>query len=277
MRDAVGAGRPFTRSSHRPLAGTRLSASPLLSDRERRALDDIALTPRAVRPGDELVREGVPVDHLYCVTGGWALRVKMTGGGDRQVVGVAVPGDLANMDAYLFGRLDYDVRALTHGVVVPIPRDRLLAAAAEHPGIARALTWTALVENAVLSQWAMCLGRQSALQRLAHLPCELAVRLGTVDEGDGAIVRFDLPMTQEHLADALGLTAVHLNRVMQQLRGDGLIVTASRSVTVPDMARLRHAGGFDPAYLHLDGEGPVPPAAHGDAAPMRAAPTAMIR
>ncbi len=239
--------RTPARPTHRSLSDARLTASSILSADERRALEDIALTPRPVGAGDDLVREHEPADQLHFVTEGWAMRFKPTRGGDRQIVGLAVPGDLANIDSFLFRELDYSVRALTHAVVVPVPRDRLLALAAEHPGIARALTWTALVENATLSQWAFCLGRKNAEGRLAHLLCELAIRLGQT--GDAA--RFELPLTQEHLADALGLTAVHVNRIMQRLRADGLIATANRAVTIPDTARLREVGDFDPAYLHL--------------------------
>lgn len=263
MTDAAPFGRPAKRPSLRPLSGTRLAASDLLSPDERDALDDVAFTPRPVRAGDDLVREREAADHVLFLVDGWAHRFKTTRDGGRQIVGLAVPGDLANLDSFLFPRPDYGVRALTPGTVVPVPRDRLMALAAEHPGIARALTWTALVENATLGQWALCLGRHSAQQRLAHLICELAVRLGA--DGD-AEVTFRLPLTQEHLADALGLTAVHVNRVMQQLRADGLIATANRSVTIPDMGRLRELGDFDPAYLHVDGDAPTPPMAFANRA-----------
>lgn len=258
MTDFSRPVRTLKRPSLHSLSRTRLAASPFLSDDERQALEDIALTPRSVRAGDELVREGQATDQLHLMADGWALRGKTTRDGGRQIVGLAVPGDLANLDSFLFGRPDYNVRALTPGTVVAVPRDRLLALAADHPGIARALTWCALVENAVLGQWALCLGRHSAQRRLAHLLCELAARLGA---DDGAGVAFTLPLTQEHLADALGLTAVHVNRVMQQLRAEGVIVTAGRSVTIPDPARLRELADFDPTYLHRDGDPPAPPIA----------------
>lgn len=256
MTDASRFFRTPKRPSLNSLSWTKLASSPVLSDEERQALEDAALTPRAVRAGDEIVREGQATDQLYVMADGWALRAKTTRDGGRQIVGLAVPGDLANLDSFLFGRPDYGVRALTHGTVVGIPRDRLLALTAAHPGIGRALTWCALVENAGLSQWALCLGRQGAQQRLAHLLCELAARLGA---DDGAGVAFTLPLTQEHLADALGLTAVHVNRVMQQLRADGLIITVGRSVTIPDPERLRALADFDPAYLHLEGDATIPP------------------
>lgn len=258
MTDAARATGPFKRPALRSLSDTRLAASTLLSDDDRRALDDVAPAPRPFYAGDQLVPECAATDHLHFVVEGWALQFKTTPDGEQQVVGLVLPGDLANIDSLLFDRPDFGVRAITRVTAVPVPRDRLLALAAERPGIARALTWTALVENAGLIQWAFCLGRQGARERLAHLLCELAVRLGRA--GDAA--RFDLPMTQEHLADALGLTAVHVNRVLQRLRADRLIATASRSVTVPDTARLRELCDFDPAYLHMDGDGPAAVAGH---------------
>ena len=239
------------RPRRRSLSGTKLAAT-LLSNDDRGALERIASAPRPVRAGADLVREGGTADHLHFMVEGWAVRFKTTREGGRQIVGLAVPDDMANLDSLLFTRLDYGVRAITAASVVSIPRERLTALAAERPGIAQALTWSALVENAILSQWAFCLGRHTARQRLAHLLCELAVRL----DGDGdAVAGLDLPMTQEHLGDTLGLTPIHVNRTMQQLRADGLIVVANRSFTIPDAGRLRQVGCFDPAYLHVEGKG----------------------
>lgn len=234
------------------LAGTRLVRSSLLSDGERDALERAALPPRPFRPGTDVVREGDVTGHLHFLIKGWACRYKTNRDGGRQIVGVSVPGDAANLDALMFDRPDYGVRTLTAASVVAIPRDRALELAEQHGGIAKVLTWLTLVENAVLSQWALCLGRLSAHQRLAHLLCELAVRS---TEGEADAGAFELPLTQEQLADALGLTSVHINRMMQQLRSEQLIVTSGRMVTIPDMARLRDIGEFDPAYLHLEDGG----------------------
>jgi urease accessory protein UreF len=104
-----------------------------------------------------------------------------------------------------------------------------------------------MVENAVQSQWALSLGRRSARERLAHLFCEMSVRLDAEDEGESS---FAFPVTQEQVADALGLTAVHVNRTMQQLRAEGMVVTGSRTITLPDVQGLRRIAGFDPRYLH---------------------------
>lgn len=238
------------------LLSSRLMASPLLSDAERQALGDAMLPAKAVKANIDLVREGERADSLYLVTEGWACRYATTEAGERQLPALLVPGDVANLDIVMFDRLDYGVRTLSATTIVALPRDRARALAEEHPGIARAFTWLAMVENTTLSAWALSLGRRSAMERLAHLLCELSVRL---DAGDGEASSFPFPLTQEHLADALGLTSVHVNRTMQHLRGEGLIETAERTMTLPDVAQLRRLGGFNGRYLHAKASAELPP------------------
>ena len=244
---SAAAGHPAT---CRPstLAGSRLLASPYLSREERQALEDAASPAKTVASNVDLVREGERAHSLFIVVEGWACRYTVTKDGGRQLPALLVPGDVGNLDSLLFDRLDYGVRTLTRAMVVALPRDRVLALAAQHPGIARTFTWLALVENAILGKWALSLGRRSAKERLAHLLCELSVRL---DRDDGDESSFAFPLTQEQVADALGLTSVHVNRVMQQLRTEGMVATASRTMTLSNLPGLRQIGGFDPRYLHV--------------------------
>lgn len=197
----------------------------------------------------ELVREGDATDQVHIVVEGWACRYKTTRDGSRQIIALLVPGDVANLDTLMFNRTPYGVRMLSAGRVATAPRQSILAIAEEDAGVAKALTRMAITENSILSQWALCLGRQSARARLAHLFCELAVRVAAEGEQE---VTFDLPLTQEQMADALGLTAVHVNRTLGRLRQEGLIAPGHRSVTLPDVPRLRQAAEFDPGYLHAD-------------------------
>lgn len=234
------------------LGGTRLGASAFLSNMERRALEDAMFGSKTVRAGVDLVQEGQSTDWLIVIVRGWACRIKTTREGDRQVVALLVPGDVANLDSLLLETPNYGVRSLTEVTTVSLRRGQALALAAEHPGIARTFTWLAMVENAILSQWALCLGRLSATQRLAHLFCELSIRTGDQPGNNGG---FEVPMTQETLGDVLGLTAVHINRTMQRLRADGLIVTNGRSFTIPDAAALGRIGDFTPAYLNREPKG----------------------
>lgn len=231
------------------VGGTRLAASRFLSRQELQALEDAASPVRSVGPNLDLIREGERGDSLLLVVEGWACRYTTTIEGGRQLPALLVPGDVANLDSLLLDRLDYGVRTLTQTMIVSLSRDRALELAAQHPGIARTFTWLALVENAILGKWTLSLGRRSAKERLAHLLCELNARLGNGDEDESS---FDFPLTQEQLGDALGLTSVHVNRTMQQLRSDGLIAASHRTMTLLASRRLRRIAGFDPRYLHLD-------------------------
>ncbi len=233
-------------AGHGDAGTTILARLPWLSADERAALTEAISVPRTVNANCELVGEGARADGLHLLVDGWACQYRSLRDGQRQMAALILPGEMCNLDGLLLERSDFSVRTLTPATVVTLPRDRALALADAHPGIVRGFTWLALIENAILGQWALGLGRRTARQRLSHLVCELAVRLGAVD-GNGA--RYHLPLTQEQLADALGLTSVHVNRTLQALRGEGLVATRGRAVTVPDMAALALAAEFDPSYI----------------------------
>lgn len=248
MVEGTTFGMPFSSRRHpaHTLADTRLARLRFVSDQERVALARAPVTVRSLTAGDELIREDSSPENLYLLTAGWAYRYLTTRNGSRQIPALIVPGGICNLDNLLFERSDFGVRALTKATVLVLPREQAVSLAANHPGVGRAFTWLALAENAILGQWAVGLGRRSATERLAHLLCELSIRLGAGDAGE---VSFELPLTQELIADTLGLTAVHVNRTLQQLRADGLVVTAGRMVTIPDLGRLQALADFDPGYL----------------------------
>lgn len=231
------------------LAGSRLATSAFLSREERQALEDAVSSPRTLGPNTDLLREGAHADDLFIIVDGWACRYLTTHDGGRQLSALLLPGDMGNLDSLMFSRLDYGVRTLTDTTVVSLPRDWALALAVQHPGIARTFTWLALLENVILTKWTQSLGRRSAKMRLAHLLCELSVRLDAEHDGES---RFTLPLTQEQIADVLGLTSVHVNRVLQELRAERMVSTRYRRVVLPDVARLRQSCGFDPRYLHME-------------------------
>ena len=246
--DSASPHRRHLRPSAR-LKDTRLFASGYLSTQEKSALEQAAGPAKPVGPGVDLISEGESADSLFFVVAGWACRYTTTRTGARQLPALLIPGDIGNLDSLLLDPLDYGVRTLTDTMIVAIARDRALALCAQHAGIARSFTWLALIENVTLSKWALSLGRLSARERLGHLLCELSVRLG-VEEGDES--SFFFPLTQEQLGDVLGLTSVHVNRTMQQLREDGLISAKQRTMVLRDLPRLRELSGFDPRYLHID-------------------------
>jgi CRP-like cAMP-binding protein len=232
----------------RRLDGTRLWQSPYLAGEERTVLEGAVTWSRVVDANKDIYQEGEQASDLLFVVDGWAYRYMCTRDGGRQLPALLVPGDGANVDALTFDRLDYSVRALTQVTIAALPRDHAISLAEKHPGIARSFTWLAMLENAIASKWALSIGRRSALARVAHLLCELCVRAHH-NPSDGS---FYFPLTQEHIGDALGLTSVHVNRTMRQLRAEQLIETSNRMLRIRNIAALRQVGGFDPAYLHME-------------------------
>ncbi|MEG3178888.1 Crp/Fnr family transcriptional regulator [Sphingomonas sp. RB3P16] len=230
------------------LRGSGLWQSSFLSDEERRALERAAALPRSVQSHVDLVREGDHPDNLFMMIEGWAARYTTTREGHRQFSALLVAGDICNLDTLLFDQSGCSVRMLTPAKIVALPRKSIAALATQHPGIARTFTWLALVENAALGKLTLTLGCGSAKKRLAHLLCELSVRVSTEQDDESS---FDFPLTQEQIGDALGLTAVHVNRMMKLLRAEGLVEIANRTMTLRSIAGLRRIGGFDPRYLHV--------------------------
>jgi CRP-like cAMP-binding protein len=240
-------GRTLAPASSR-LRGTRLWTTGFLSLEELDALEAVALPDRSYGPGTVLIREGEAADTVFILIDGWAYRYATTRDGGRQLPALLVPGDIGNLDALMFDRLDYGVQAITQVTILSLPRDRMRVLFAQHPGIARTFTWLAMVENTILSRWALSLCRRGAVERLAHLLCELSVRLAGED---GDVSKFPFPLTQEQIADALGLTSVHVNRMMQTLKSQGLVTINNRNMVIPAVAKLRRFSGFDPSYLHV--------------------------
>ena len=245
-RLTVEAGLPPAPGTAWTLADTRLAQLGFVSDQERIALAQVPVSSQSLRAGTDLIREGSSPEDLLLLIDGWACRYMTTRSGARQISVLLVPGSVCNLDNLLLERADCGVRALTQVSVLTVRKTRALALTAEHPGIARAFTWLAIAENAILSQWAVGLGRRSAKGRLAHLLCELSIRVGASDTGESS---FLLPLTQELIADTLGLTAVHINRTMQNLRSAGLISTEGRMVKIHNTAGLRALAEFDGSYL----------------------------
>ena len=230
-----------------PLQGTSFVNSAFLSPEDRQALAKITTIPRTLRAGVNFISEGERTESVYIITEGWACRHKATREGGRQVTKFAIPGDRCNLDSFLLSEVNFGVRTLTAATVVGLPRDRVQALAAKRPGVARAFTWLAIMENAVLSEWLFSLGRKSARARFAHFLCEMSIRLGGQDENQAS---FDLPISQEQISDVIGMTAVHANRIMQQLRSERLIDYEGRHFIILDTVALHRAGEFDGSYLH---------------------------
>lgn len=233
-----------------PLETTRLWLSAGLDTADRDALVQICGNAQFVSAGTDLLRLGAPSEALHILVDGWAARYTIMADGSRFIPALALPGDLCDLDALRFDQLDYGVTMLSDGLVIVLPRQRLEALLASNPAVANAFWSLALAENAILTSWAASMGRRSALERLAHRLCELLVRLAAVGRVDGH--DYDLPLTQEQIADMVGLTPVHVNRTLQVLRTMKLVTVQHRRAVIHDWAALCALCRFDPGYLHLE-------------------------
>jgi len=212
-------------------------------------LVSLAAARSFVAAGEDLLREGQSSKQVRIVLSGWACRYHALPDGGQQITGFLLPGDFCNLPSGFAGESDHAVRALTAVTVAEVPRGALNALAAERPAISRAIWQSTLIEQAILRRWIVNLGALSAVQRVAHLFCELWSRLHALGLVDGPT--FSLPLTQVNLAETCGLSPVHMNRVLQQLREDRLIELSRRSLTIIDPPRLQETAGFQADYLHL--------------------------
>ncbi|WP_159983034.1 MULTISPECIES: Crp/Fnr family transcriptional regulator [unclassified Novosphingobium] len=205
---------------------------------------------REVEAGAFLVGEGESSASLYFLQAGWACRFATTRGGKRQIAAIMLPGDACNLDALAFDRIGNGVQMLTSGRILAIPLPEAREMRACNPQMALAFSWLAFLEISIMAQWTMRRGLP-ARDRLLHFMCEASHRL---DHGADAELRgnrsLEVPMTQEWLADVLGLTNVHVNRTVVQLRSEGVLASNTRRIVVPDVDVLRRSVAFDPAYLH---------------------------
>jgi CRP-like cAMP-binding protein len=160
-----------------------------------------------------------------------------------------IPGDICDLQGFFLGEMDYAIGTLTAGRVAVIPHEELLDLTETYPRIARALSQSTFVDAAIFREWMVGMGRRSAYARIAHLLCEMGQRLQVIGLAQNG--SYDLPVTQTELADALGLTVVHVNRSLQRLRRQGLITLRGGTVTLSNPEGLKQAGEFNPGYLHV--------------------------
>jgi len=220
-----------------------------LDDADRSAISQLPYRVRRLDPGSYIVREGDRPDQCCLLVTGFAARQKLTSAGGRQIVSIGVPGDAVDFQNMFFDISDHGVQLLTPAKVADFPRVALQQLVADRPNIGTAIIQLLLIEASILREWVVNIGRRDARSRIAHLLCELGVRLEQLGltTADG----FELPMTQEQLADATGLTSIHVNRVLKSLESEGLIVRARRHVRFSNWCALQDAGDFSRRYLHI--------------------------
>ena len=220
-----------------------------LSNSDREAILALPYTLKSLAPGSYAVREGEPPSGCGVLVSGFAYRQKLTGDGGRQILSIHIPGEALDFQNIFLNVADHSVQMLTRGHLAVVPRADIQAIARHSASIGHAILVSTLVESSIFREWILNVGRRDAKSRLAHVLCELAVRLDTHGLTDH--MGYHLPMTQAELADALGLTPVHLNRVIRSLESDGLINRSKREISFPDWERMRDIADFNDRYLHL--------------------------
>ena len=220
-----------------------------LSDADRAALGALVPKVRHVAARVDLIHEGDAPESVHLILEGYACRYKVLPGGQRQIMAIFVPGDFCDLNVFILDQMDHTIGTISPCQVVSIPRQSVEEITAHHPAITRAFWWCALVDEAVLREWLVNMGCRPANQRIAHLFCELLVRLEAVGQVEDGSYAF--PFTQQDVADAMGLSEVQVNRSLRELRGLGLITLKQRVLTVLDVVGLQAYCRFTPNYLHL--------------------------
>ena len=211
-------------------------------------LDAVVGKTRTVQPYVDLISEGDKPGDVHLVLRGFACRYKILQDGRRQIMAYLVPGDLCDLHVYLLDHMDHSVGTLAECQVVDVSRSSIQQLL-ERPAIARAMLMSTMVDEGTLREWLVNIGQRQAEPRIAHLLCELLARLrsvGLVSDG-----RYTLPLTQVELADTMGVTPVHMNRVVQSLRRKSLISLEGDQLTVLNAKGLEQEAGWNPNYLHL--------------------------
>jgi CRP-like cAMP-binding protein len=221
-----------------------------LDARDRAAILALPFTIKMVERAQYIVRERDLAKQTCLMLSGYSIRSKTTATGSRQIVAIHMKGEAVDLQNSMLHVADHSVQMLTSGKVAFIPREAIIQLTLERPKIGHAMWIDTLVDASIFREWIMNVGRRDARTRLAHLLCEFSLRLKLA--GLGHDTNYELPMTQEQMADATGLTSVHVNRTIKLLEADGLIERSNpRSIQIGDWRKLADAGDFDSNYLHL--------------------------
>lgn len=225
----------------------KLRMFTVLSEREVAWLETATSEMKTVGPGQELVRPESVANHVFVLQTGWAYRYKALPDGRRQVLNFVLPGDFIGLRAHFFGIADHSIVTLTDATISTLSAFEFANLFRDYPKLAAAVTWSAAREEAMLAEQIVRLGRRNALESMAHLLLELLSRLKAVDVVSGCSYAF--PITQQLLADTLGLSVVHVNRTLRKLRTSGLVQIESGRITLPDIPRLERIAAFEGSHI----------------------------
>ncbi len=227
----------------------KLESFEELTDSERKALGTLVPRVRQVGARTDLIQEGDVPNNVHLILNGYACRYKMLPDGQRQIMAFFVPGDFCDLNVFILDQMDHAIGTISPCQTVEIPRQAIEEITMHHPQVTRALMWCTLVDGAVLREWLVNIGGRQADQRIAHLFCELLLRLEAV--GRVTDNSYAFPFTQKDVADTMGLSDVQVSRSLRELRALGLIHLKHRVLTILDVERLKAYCGFNPNYLHL--------------------------
>jgi CRP-like cAMP-binding protein len=226
----------------------RWARGTALSGDDKRALGSLPWSRKTFVREAYMAREGEPTVVCTLLLHGLAFRQKLVSDGARQIISFHIPGEFLDLQNCLLEVADHNVQALTRCSVATVSKDALLQLMTDRPTVRRAIWLDSLIDASVFREWVVNVGRRDAKERIAHLLCELAARLKASDASEGPM--YDFPLTQEQIADATGLTAVHTNRTLQSLRKAGLISLSLSKLTILDWDALAEVGDFSERYLH---------------------------
>lgn len=228
----------------------KLRARDILDEEEEAVLRRSVAEVREAPAGRTLIRAGVTTSESTLLFEGLVCRYRDLADGQRQIMELHVPGDFLDLHSFLLKRLDHNVGAMTAVRYGLVPHEQLKRITEEHPHLARMLWFSTLLDAAIHRERILSVGRRPAIARIAHLMCEMVIRMQVVGLSDGNSCK--LPITQSDIADATGLTSVHVNRMLKKLRDDGLMTFRGGEVVVNDWEGLQRIAEFDPAYLYLE-------------------------
>lgn len=227
-----------------------LSNEQKRANEEKQALKDLPVQIMTLKPDQDIVRIGDRPSQSCLILKGFTCVYKLTSEGKRQIMSLHFPGDIPDLQSLHLKVMDISIASISPCTVGFVQHEDLRRICERYPSLAAAFWRETLVDASIYREWLLNIGQRGAYPRVAHLICEFLMRLnavGLVENGT-----FDLPITQAELADTIGITPVHMNRVLQALRANGLIRTKRNQMTVPDWEKLKEAGDFDPLYLHLE-------------------------
>jgi CRP-like cAMP-binding protein len=212
------------------------------------ALAAATAKPQRMAPKRDIIREGDRPGPVFIMLEGWACRYKILPSGTRQVLAFLMPGDCCDLHAGLLAEMDHGIQTITPAVVAQIERGAMDDIMDRHPRVARAMYMAQLIDEGTMRAWITSMGRRTSIERVAHLMCELYLRATNI--GLASESHLTLPLSQLLLADSLGMTPVHLNRVLKELRLRGAMSLGRGALLITDPNKLVQIAGFDDNYLH---------------------------